>query len=87
MSKGLADVNKGSADVDNSPCELPTLPTDPLALCASVICGIFFCCTLSLFNPPIGHRLSGFSSLSPADGPDQVHMMALGKQLIQRYAD
>ena len=22
-----------------------------------------------------------------ADGPDQVHMMALGKQLIKRYAD
>jgi acyl-CoA dehydrogenase len=36
---------------------------------------------------PLAHAYNMARTLRLADGPDEVHMMALGKQIIDRYAD
>jgi len=36
---------------------------------------------------PLAHAYNMARQLRLADGPDEVHMMALGKQIISRYTD
>ncbi|MCH7898642.1 MAG: acyl-CoA dehydrogenase, partial [Proteobacteria bacterium] len=36
---------------------------------------------------PLAQAYNMARQLRLADGPDEVHMMALGKQVISRYAD